>query len=99
MGREEEHKTQLPAEGVEPSFLPHPLLDQLLQTVIALGAELWVERDRRMVLEKLLEERGVLSREDIETCEPDESLQADRDKARAALLERTLGGLEHLGND
>jgi hypothetical protein len=36
----------LPPPGEEPAFLPHPLLDQLLEMVLALGAELWVERER-----------------------------------------------------
>ena len=78
----------------EPAFLPHPLLDQLLETVIALGAELWVERDRRMALEAVLVERGVIDADAVENHRPDESEQSRRSAARSALVKRTIGGLK-----
>jgi len=80
----------------EPAFLPHALMDQLLQTVIALGAELWLERDRRMALEAVLVERGVIEADTIENHRPDESEQSERSAARSALVERTLGGLKDI---
>jgi len=80
----------------EPAFLPHPLMDQLLQTVIALGAELWIERDRRMALEAVLIERGVIDAGTIENHRPCEDEQTARSAARSALVERTLGGLKDI---
>ena len=80
----------------EPAFLPHPLMDQLLQTVIALGAELWIERDRRMALEAVLVERGVIDAGEIENHRPGAGEQSERAAARSALVERTLGGLKDI---
>ena len=80
----------------EPAFLPHPLMDQLLQTVIALGAELWIERDRRMALEAVLVERGVIDADTIENHRPGEDEQQARSAARSALVERTLGGMKDM---
>jgi hypothetical protein len=80
----------------EPAFLPHPLMDQLLQTVIALGAELWIERDRRMALEAVLIERGVINADTIENHRPGEDEKQARAAARIALVERTLGGLKDI---
>lgn len=80
----------------EPAFLPHPLMDQLLQTVIALGAELWIERDRRMALEAVLVERGVIDANTVENHRPGADEQQARAAARSALVERTLGGLKDI---
>ena len=80
----------------EPQFLPHPLMDQLLQTVIALGAELWIERDRRMTLERVLVEQGVIGEDALEAYRPGADEQATRAEARSALVERTFGGLKDL---
>lgn len=93
---QKDHDTKLPTPGEEPSFLPHPLLDHLLESVVALGAELWIERDRRMTLEKLLEEKGVLSREEIENYRADDEDKAARADARIALVSRTLGTLKRM---
>jgi hypothetical protein len=80
----------------EPAFLPHPLMDQLLQTVIALGAELWIERDRRMALEAVLIERGIIDADTIENHRPGEDEKQARAAARSALVDRTLGGLKDI---
>lgn len=90
----------VPAEfappSAEPAFLPHPVLDALLEAVVALGAELWVERDRRMTLERLLAERGVLDPEALEAFRADDADRAARRAAREALVARTLGALRDL---
>lgn len=81
----------------EPAFLPHPLLDRLLESVMVLSAELWVERDRRRVLEKLLAERGIVSDEDIESYTPNAEEDAERARLRSQLTHRVLGPLAKTG--
>ena len=82
----------------EPAFLPNPVLDRLLESVMVLSAELWVERDRRRVLEQLLSERGILSAEDIENHAPTAEENAERARLRSQLTHRVLGPLAKTGD-
>ena len=45
-------------------------MDALFAITMELASELWVTRDRLAVIEQLLEERGGLSRRDIEDAQP-----------------------------
>lgn len=76
---------------VEPHFLPHPVMDQLIDVVLALGAELWVERDRRRIAEKLLAEKGILNPADLETYRETPEERAERAKERDAYVRRLYG--------
>ena len=64
--REQVESIGIPPPGVEPAFLPHPLLDRLLEAIVVLGGELWIERDRRKALESLLQSRGLIEPDEIE---------------------------------
>ena len=66
LSRAQVERIGLPRAGEEPHFLPHPLMDRLLEAVIVLGGELWMERDRRRALEALLESKGIVATEEIE---------------------------------
>jgi hypothetical protein len=77
----------------EPYFLPHPVMDQLIDVVLALGAELWVERDRRRIAEKLLAEKGLLSPAAIETYRETTEERELRAKERDAFVRRIYGAL------
>jgi ubiquinone/menaquinone biosynthesis C-methylase UbiE len=85
----------LPPPGEEPAFLPHPLLDQLLEMVLALGAELWVEGDRRRILEKLLAERGILAPERIEQSRDDDASRAAYERELAEAERKHPGRLHY----
>ncbi|MEM1261291.1 MAG: hypothetical protein AAGH76_02715 [Pseudomonadota bacterium] len=87
----------MPADGQEPQFLPHPLLDALLESVVALGGELWIERDRRMALEALLAEKGILSAADIEAWQPSDEQSALRTEELKALTDRVFKSLRGVG--
>ncbi len=82
----------VPQPGQEPAFLRDPALDQLLDAVLALTAELWIERDRRIILEQLLTAEGVLKPAAVELHRSDAALQAQRDAARESLVRRVIGG-------
>lgn len=45
-------------------------MDALFAITMELASELWVMRDRLTVIEQLLDERGSLTREDIENTQP-----------------------------
>ena len=58
------------------SLLGGPVLDNLVETVIALSAEVWADRRRFRVVEKLLAEKGITA-----------AWEADRDRFIRATLE------------
>jgi hypothetical protein len=73
-----------PLAGVDPVYLKDPVLDATVRMVVELAAQLWVERERRIVLEKALEAGGALAAGAIERFAPDaalaESLKAERNR-------------------
>lgn len=80
----------------EPAFLPHPLLDRLLDVSVALAAELYAERERRETLERVLAARGLLDADAIETYLPDEAEREARKQQRDAFVRRIFEGLKSL---
>lgn len=95
-------KTQVESIGIpdgEPSFLSDPVQDSLLEAAIALGGELWVERERRARLESLLISKGVLSKEEIEACVLTDEETAGQNDELIALVNRLFGSLTTLPGD
>ncbi|MFZ9708070.1 MAG: hypothetical protein ACO3CV_00365 [Steroidobacteraceae bacterium] len=70
--------------GDHPIYLKDPVLDAAVRMLVELSAQLWVERERRVTLEALLEARGVLSQQDLEAFKPDATqrarVKAERDR-------------------
>lgn len=91
LSRAQVERAGLPEPGEEPHFLPHPLMDRLLEAVIVLGGELWIERDRRRALESLLQEKGLVTPEEIETHSETDS--QSRQQELTALVTRLLNPL------
>jgi hypothetical protein len=85
-----------PEAGPEPSFLPHPAMDRMLDALVALSAELWAERDRRRVLEQVLARRGLLEAAEIEAFRQSDSEQVAREQDRDAYVRRVFGALKTL---
>ena len=85
---------KLPPEGSEPSFLDNPVIDQLMETIVTLGAELWTERDHRYRLEALLKEKNLISSDDLESLELDEEGKVMRDAALASYVNRIFEPLK-----
>ncbi|MEQ8694641.1 MAG: hypothetical protein RIC85_04890 [Gammaproteobacteria bacterium] len=64
-----------PVVGPNPIYLDDPVLDTMVSIVLELAAQMWVEREQRMVLESALAARGILTNETLENFEPtDEEL-------------------------
>lgn len=87
-------KINLPPTGSEPTFLDNPVVDQLMETIVTLGGELWTERDHRYRLEALLEQKGIVDSEELKNVSLNESSQASRDAALAAYVNRIFEPLK-----
>lgn len=78
------------AKGKRPEYFDDPALDRLYSTVLAMAAEVSALRERQDTIERLLDERGVLSREDIETYVPDRAAGEERGLATRAYIARIM---------
>ena len=78
-------------------FLGNPLFDNMMTSLIALGAEVWSTRRRVKVLESVLQDKGVTP-EMMEAYMPTDSENAEWEKERDAFIERTFGPLARSGN-
>ncbi len=97
LSRAQVERAGMPGAGEEPHFLPHPLMDRLLEAVIVLGGELWIERDRRRALESLLHSRGLITPEEIESHS--ESDPEGRKQELSALVTRLFDPLRTMRAD
>lgn len=80
-----------PTPAPEPAFFDNPAIDNLIAVTLELGAELWVQRERMRVIEKLLAEKGVVTPELIEQHQPSEDEAARARADRDAFVNRIYG--------
>ncbi len=78
------------AKGKKPTFFADPQADKVLAIVMALAGEVSVLRERLDTVERVLDTKGVLTRQDIETYRPDDSATEERERWRADYLDRLL---------
>ncbi len=75
-------------------WLGDEMLDRMMNVIMGLAEELYVTRDRLQVMERVLEGRGTLDRDELDNWKPDEDQQADilrdRDAFIQAILARAL---------
>lgn len=69
-----------PVPAPEPAFFDNPAIDNLIAVTLELGAELWLQKERTRVIEHLLAQRGVVTRELI-----DAHVDSDEEAARITL--------------
>ena len=85
-----------PLAEEDPIYLQDPVVDAAIRMLVEVSAQLWVECERRWVTEQLLEQRGVLSREEIEQFKPNaEGLAAIRAE-RSRYLESVFKELRRI---
>jgi len=82
------------AKGRRPDYFEDPALDRLYSVVFALAAEVSALRERQNTVERLLDEKGTLRREDIEAYEPDRSAAEERGLATRAYVSRVMRGFQ-----
>ncbi len=79
------------AKGKRPKFFPEePAADRLMTILMALVTEVAVVRERLDTFERLADEKGVVSREDIEAYEPSIEAREEREGWRQTYLDRIL---------
>lgn len=74
------------------ALLGGPVLDNLVESLIALSAEVWADRRRARVVEKLLEEKGITA-DMIEAYRPSAEDEAEWDAERDRFIRATLDPL------
>jgi len=87
----------IPSDVERAVFLGNPVLDNMMSSLIALGAEVWSNRRRMKVLEALLAEKGVTS-EMVETFMPTPEQEAEWQKDRDRFIDLTYSPLLREGD-
>lgn len=77
-------------KGKRPYFFADKSIDQVMTFFLELMTEVMVLRDRQDTIERLLDEKGAISRADIERFIPPADVEAERTAARAAFIGRVL---------
>ena len=75
---------------------PNPItgsddMDALMRINTELMSELWILRDRVTILEKLLEEKGVVARADLNDYAPEGEFAEELDRERYRFVRRVAG--------
>ena len=78
------------AKGERPYFFDDPNVDKVVSMVMGLAGEVAVARDRLDTIERLLERKGLLTRNDIETYKPTSDVTAERSAWRETYLSEIL---------
>jgi hypothetical protein len=92
------HTTDFIASDVDKvRFYDDPMTDNIVTAILALGAETWSNRRRTLILERLLQEKGV-SQEMIEGYMPTEEDVAEWKTERDRLVEMVMGPLMREGH-
>jgi len=78
------------AKGKRSVFFDDPAIDQMMTFILELSAEVSVVYDRLDTVERLLDEKGTISRSDIENYRPNEDIEAARNDRREAYLKRVF---------
>ena len=86
----EEVTLQKHSKGQRPQFFSDPAIDKLLAMVMALAGEVAVMRDRNDTLERLIDDKGLITKDEIESYHPSAEVMAERDAWRADYLSHIL---------
>lgn len=73
----------IPSDVERAVFLGNPVLDNMMTSLIAMGAEVWANRRRMKVVEALLAEKGITSEmveQYMPTADQEAEWQQDRDR-------------------
>ena len=76
---------------VKDYFLDHPSLDKVMRVVIALTRETYVLKDRMALFETLLDEKGHVTRADVESYQPSEEERAATKAEADRFINKVLG--------
>jgi hypothetical protein len=78
-------------QSSSPETLLNPAdLDQLGQALITLTKELWVLKDRQLILEAALADAGIVAKEVVDRYQPDEMLKEQLHAERQRLIDTII---------
>ena len=90
-------KTAIPADlgdeigGRGRVYFENVVIDNMIEAMLELSASVWTNHDRVLVLEKILEAKGISVSEEIEAHMPSAEEIAARAAERDAFVERVFG--------
>lgn len=85
-----------PMVGDDPIYLKDPVLDATVRMLVELAAQVWVERERRLALETVLAQRGVIAADAVERFAPTPEQQAAFRAERARFMEDVFKELRRI---
>jgi len=71
-------------------FFDAPYVDELLRMNTELLAELWIVKDRVLVLEKVLCEKFGIDRQEIDRYKPEGEFAAELDREREVVMKKVM---------
>ena len=80
------------AKGKRPEYFDDPKNEQLLSILMAVVGEVSVMRERFDTVERLLEDKGTLTRTDIENFTPDKQAAQERGEMIREYIYRVMRG-------
>ena len=78
------------AKGKRPWYLDNPETEKVLSIAIAIAGELAVCRERLDTLERLLQQKGLLTQQEIEDYVPDRATEAERNQRQRAYISHIM---------
>jgi len=99
MNEKTQSQIKLPrkAKGKRSIFFDDPAMDQMMTFILELSAEVSVLYDRVDTVERLLDTKGTINRDDIESYDPGETVESERMERRDSYLKRVFR--MHAGDD
>lgn len=76
-----------------PHYFKDPMIDHLLEICLQLAGEIWVNRDRQMVIEHLLATEGKVTPDMIEAFKPEPDMKENMRDQRRLFTQRLFGCL------
>ena len=78
-------------KGARPYFFDDPAVERIMNITMAVGMELAVVRERLDSMERLLEAKGILTREEIENYTPsNKTIETERQQWHSEYISRIL---------
>lgn len=92
MSGERKSEVKLPriSKGKRPRYFDDPAIDQVMTFLLELMAETSALRERVDTIERLLDEKGAIRREDIENYRPEPEGEAERSAWNQSFIRRVM---------
>lgn len=85
-----------PLAGTDPTYVQDPVLDATVRMLVELAAQVWIERERRLALEAVLAQQGLVAASAIEQFAPDAVQQAAIRAERGRFIEDVFKALRRM---